>query len=151
MGARIRRLRRTARARSVWTLIALAGAVFAHAAVPEPRGQGPEQRSAQIAQLIGTAPCDDEAQCRVIGIGARACGGPQRYLAWSIAHTDEVALHRMVELDARASAKELEAAGINSTCVVLPVPGVRCLRPDGKDTGGRCVLQEGGSGSATLR
>ncbi|HEV8501582.1 MAG TPA: hypothetical protein VGR63_08385 [Casimicrobiaceae bacterium] len=149
---RIRPIRPCAAAvRSVCGLVALAGALVVHAAAPESRGQSAEQRGAAIMQSIGTAACDDDAQCRVIGIGARSCGGPQQYVAWSIAHTDEAALRRAVDDDARASARELEKAGINSTCVVLPVPGVHCLRPEGQDAGGRCALLEHRSGRAPVR
>jgi hypothetical protein len=111
-----------------------------------------QQRSEQIAQMIGAAACADDSECRVIGIGARACGGPESFAAWSISQTDPVALQQLVERDAEARLKELEGKGIMSTCVMLPVPGVRCVRPEGAGgPGGRCALQESRTGSPAIR
>ena len=44
--------------------------------------------AAAIRALIGDAACDSNAQCHAVGIGARACGGPSAYLAWSSLRTD---------------------------------------------------------------
>lgn len=133
-------------------LIALLVPVVVDASGSLPAGSTPQQRSEQITWMISSATCEDDAQCRVIGIGARACGGPQFYAAWSVAHTDPAALQQLVDLDAQAQRKELETKNIESPCVVLPVPGVRCDR-HGEAGGGRghCMLQDGRTGNATLR
>ena len=143
--------RRTVR---VWAgaLVVLLAPVVAGASDTLPASDMPRQRTEQIARMIGSAACDADSQCRVIGIGARACGGPQSYAAWSAAHTDPAALQHLVEFDARAQRKELEAKGVEAPCVVLPVPGVRCQRTDGPNSGGgHCVLVQSRIGSSTLR
>jgi hypothetical protein len=134
-------------------LLLFAAAAAAHSAVAATAQDLPDAayRHARIMQAIGDAACDSDSQCRVIGIGARACGGPQAYAAWSTAATDEADLRRLVDEDARATRKALEKAGISSTCVMLPVPEVQC-RPSGeRDAGGHCVLLERPRGRATPR
>ena len=133
-------------------LFALWVAAVAHGADTLPAGATAPKRSDEIAQMIGAAACADDSECRVIGIGARACGGPDSFAAWSVSKTDAVALQRLVERDADARRKELEARGIMSTCVMLPVPGVRCVRPEGAGgPGGRCTLYESRIGSPAIR
>ena len=133
-------------------LFALWVPAVAHGADALPAGATAQQRSEQIAQRIGVAACADDSECRVIGIGARACGGPESFAAWSVAKTDAVALQQLVERDADARRKELEAKGIMSTCVMLPVPGVRCVRPEGAGgAAGRCALYESRTGNPAIR
>ncbi|MBC8055009.1 MAG: hypothetical protein H7Y61_00350, partial [Rhizobiales bacterium] len=75
--------------------LTLAGALCsAHAGGPGETNPGTAM--ARVRALIGAAGCESDAQCRSIGIGTKACGGPEFYLAWSIAGTDEAALLREV-------------------------------------------------------
>ena len=97
---------------------------------------------ARIEHLIGTASCRRNEDCRVIGIGARACGGPEAYRAWSVSETDEQALNTLVQRDAAARRAELERLGMRSNCAMLPQPRVSCRIPAGAAQG-RCVLQSG--------
>jgi hypothetical protein len=137
-----------------WLLLAaagaFAGAALAQAAAPNADVPAAAQRSARIMQAIGDAACDSDAQCRVIGIGARACGGPQRYVAWSTGATDEAALRDLVEADAVESRKEQEKARLSSTCVIPPIPDAHCRR-DAQGASARCVLLERGNARATPR
>ncbi len=100
---------------------------------------------ADIEQLIGQAACRQDSDCRVIGVGARACGGPEGYRAWSITQTDGEALALLVQSQAQARRLALERRGELSTCEIKPVPGVRCALTEG---GGRCVLAPGTGGGA---
>lgn len=93
---------------------------------------------AAIESLVGEAKCDADDQCRTIGVGAKACGGPARYLAWSIRQTDADSLHDAVERDARQARSAAEAAGIQSTCSIAVDPGAYCARPAGE-----CRLRSG--------
>ena len=96
-----------------------------------------------IERLIGAAACKDDSQCRTIGVGARACGGPERYLAWSLAQTNSKALQNAAERYSEQRRKEIQKLGLMSTCQVLPVPGVHCEKqpqPAISSLGGRCVL-----------
>jgi hypothetical protein len=102
--------------------------------------------AATLEQLIGQARCDNPSQCRTIGVGAKACGGPAAYRAWSTRDTDEAALRAWVEQDARAQREALARAGRRSDCALTPDPGAVCKArdPDGVKT---CQL----GGAATAR
>lgn len=119
----------------------LAAATLATACAAQgPVAAGPTSRAA-IESLVGEAPCDADAQCRTVGVGAKACGGPARYLAWSSRHTDAAALQRAVEQDARRARADAEAAGILSNCSIAVDPGASCVRQ-------RCQLRPRGPGGA---
>lgn len=97
---------------------------------------------AGIEALIGAASCRRQEDCRVIGIGARACGGPEAYRAWSIIDSDERQLTEFVQQDAAARRAELERLGMRSTCALPPRPRVSCEIAAGAALG-HCVLQIG--------
>lgn len=81
----------------------------------------------EVRRLIGEARCSNSNQCRTIALGARACGGPQDYLAWSVQHTDSRAL---VLAAGRANAlarAALAASDAASTCEHVPDPGSVCV------------------------
>ena len=112
----------------------------------------PASLRAEIEQMIGSAPCSKNSECHVIGLGARDCGGPQEYKAWSSAHTDGTRLQVLVAKDAQVQRLENERLGRRSTCQVLPEPAVECTRPADAPTGpGRCTLLPRGPGSPAIR
>ena len=55
------------------------------APVPVP---GQSDTMARLGAAIGPATCSSTDECKTIGIGAKACGGPGGYLAWSTRDTD---------------------------------------------------------------
>lgn len=100
---------------------------------------GLAQRDAPLREmdtLIGTASCSADAQCRVIGVGARPCGGPESYRAWSTLVTSEPALVAAAEAYATERREADRKIGAMSTCEILPEPTVSCIR-------GACTLQQG--------
>lgn len=118
----------------------------ASAAAPaQPAGSTPIAALAQrIDQAIGAASCDNAGQCRTLPYGHKACGGPERYVAYSVKGTDTAALQAMAaDLAAQRSKQDAEA-GRMSTCSVTLDPGATC-------TAGRCVLSAGGLGSNLAR
>lgn len=118
---------------------ALLACISGATACAQPAGRPDEQTLAAIDALIGSARCRDDGQCRIVGIGANPCGGPERYLAWSIVVTDADALRRLAARHAEQRQRLHEQTGMSSVCVVLPEPAVRCDRP-AADAEGRCVL-----------
>lgn len=119
--------------------------LLSSACASAPEKPAPEAGSAplwpQIVARIGEARCDAPAQCHSIGVGAKSCGGPAGYLAWSSKTTpDEAALKALVERHAKAQREEQERAGMLSNCQYLPDPGARCVA-------GRCQLNTSGSGN----
>lgn len=91
------------------------------AARPAP-GQG-------VEALIGDAACDADAQCHTIAVGAKACGGPARYLAWSSRVTDGAALQSVADRETRAARASVEKSGILSNCAMVTDPGAFCAAP----------------------
>jgi len=89
--------------------------------------------------LIATASCNEDAQCRVIGIGARSCGGPESYRAWSTLVTNEEALAAAADAYAAKRREADRKSGALSTCEILPEPAVACVS-------GTCTLQRGRAG-----
>lgn len=93
---------------------------------------------AQIQAEVGAAACDSTQQCQTIAIGAKACGGPERYLAWSSKNNDGKKLKALAQAQADASRKH-QADGMMSTCSIVTDPGATCVA-------GRCVLQKSAMG-----
>ena len=104
----------------------------------------PATDKAAIRTLIGDAACEADAQCKTIAIGAKACGGPEGYLAWSTAHTDGAALERAADSYAAERRREIAARREVSTCSVQADPGAYCAA-------GTCRLRSGGGGSRLVR
>jgi hypothetical protein len=96
-----------------------------------PPAQGDDKASpaatlAQLRTLVGNAPCGDDSQCRSLPLGAKPCGGPEGYLAWSSAHSPErevLALGQRYQAERRAEAQQ---RGMVSDCRFQPDPGAAC-------------------------
>jgi hypothetical protein len=94
---------------------------------------------ARIEAERGDAACDADDQCHTIGVGSKACGGPERYLAWSSKNGDGTRLRALVAEHAAARKAEDAKAGMMSTCSVVPDPGASC-------SAGHCVLRPANGG-----
>ena len=115
------------------------GSAPAQDAPPAPGNAG---LLAQIQAEVGSAACDSTQQCQTIAIGAKACGGPERYLAWSSKENDGKKLKALAQAHAEASRKQQQADGMMSTCSIVTDPGATC-------EAGRCVLQKSGMGGSS--
>ena len=107
-----------------------------------PPAPGNASLLAQIQAEVGAAACDSTQQCQTIAIGAKACGGPERYLAWSSKGYDGKKLKALAQAQAEASRKQQQADGMMSTCSIVTDPGATC-------EAGRCVLQKSGLGGSS--
>ena len=87
----------------------------------------------QIQAEVGAAACDDAQQCRTIAIGAKACGGPESYLAWSTQQSDGPKLKSLVAQHRSLREAEMRRSGMASDCSFVTDPGAICLA-------GRCEL-----------
>ena len=114
------------------------GSAPAQDAPPAPGNAG---LLAQIQAEVGAA-CDSTQQCHTLAIGAKACGGPERYLAWSSKGYDGKKLKALAQAQAEASRKQQQADGMMSTCSIVTDPGATC-------EAGRCVLQKSGLGGSS--
>lgn len=92
----------------------------------------------RIRAAIGAAPCSAASECRTLALGAKSCGGPEFYVAWSGAP----ALAR--ELDALALRYRERRVALNaasdavSDCRLVEDPGAVC-RPGANGAPGVCV------------
>lgn len=77
-----------------------------------------------IVQLAGKAQATEVAQCRVVGVGAKACGGPQSYLVYSTLDGKETELLQKVERYNALMRMQNEQQGLMSDCAMVPEPGV---------------------------
>ena len=90
----------------------------------------------QIDVAIGSAACTTDSQCRTIGIGARACGGPAAWRPWST--QTQISSDSLLALaDQLATLQRSRQAqyGMASNCRYLPDPGSVCVAQ-------RCVLRK---------
>jgi hypothetical protein len=125
------------------------GAACGAPGTPVPSAEGASSPQA----LVGDAACRADEQCATVGIGAKACGGPSSYLAYSTLRTDVQRLRAAAELEAQAQRKQMQARGEMSNCAVVPDPGAYCDRTQsGGNALGVCRLRGGGpAGSPAIR
>lgn len=82
---------------------------------------------ARIRALAGSATCTESGQCRTLPVGSMPCGGPESYLPYSVAGTDEKALRDLGgQYKAQRQAAN-QAGGMMSICRHLPDPGAVCV------------------------
>lgn len=97
----------------------------------------------QIEAEIGDAACSSDQQCRTLALGAKSCGGPERYVAWSTARSNADKLAALGERYKAERMAENLRSGVLSNCMFEVDPGAQCKAQ-------RCQLG-GGSGGALLR
>lgn len=114
-------------------VLSIAACGSAPTATPAPGGASLAE---QIKAAVGDAACDAPQQCQTIAIGAKACGGPERYLAWSNKSSDGKQLTALAQAQAEASRKLRQSDGMMSTCAIVTDPGATC-------EAGRCMLNKG--------
>jgi len=93
---------------------------------------------AQVRAAIGDAACSSDAQCRTLPMGARACGGPAAWWAWSTQRSDGALLHALATRLHTLERERIERAGLLSTCIAVPDPGAACVAA-------RCTLNPRGA------
>lgn len=77
--------------------------------------------------------CERDGQCHSIAVGAKACGGPERYIAWSDSKQDGARLKQLVAQHAAARVEEDKHRHVLSNCMLAVDTGAVCRA-------GRCVL-----------
>jgi len=118
---------------------------------PAPADAGPVLL-AKVNRHIGRAQCSDDMQCRSLALGARACGGPEAYVAWSVLGTDAAAVKRAAERYTQWQTQAQSRSNAQSICMIEVDPGAVCVRPASPTPVefGRCVLG-GGAGRDASR
>ncbi len=90
----------------------------------------------QIDAAIGLAACSADSQCRTIGLGVRACGGPAAWRPWSTqTQTKGDSLQTLADQLATLQRQRHVESGMVSNCRYFPDPGAVCVSQ-------RCVLKK---------
>ena len=100
--------------------------------------------------VIGSARCNNDAQCKSIGIGSRPCGGPDYYVAWSTTTGSTRVLFGLTSRYREQQRVLSEKTAMASTCDIQRDPGAFCSDAAGADTG-RCVIRPRGGLGSDLR
>ena len=85
------------------------------------------QRDAAFSNLqaaIGTPVAQMESECRLVPVGARACGGPAGYLVTSATGQQELEIVRLAGLVTALDREANAQFGLVSTCEVIPAPAL---------------------------
>lgn len=85
------------------------------------------QLQLRLERLTENKECQQDNQCKVIGVGARPCGGPDQYLLYSTLHTDEKMLSYTNDRYQKLKKQQNEKLGLMSTCQVLMPPVSACI------------------------
>ena len=98
------------------------------AAPPLPAAPAPAQPDTltQIKDLIGKAECSSDSQCQILPVGARPCGGPASYLAWSSAKTSSAELQALADRYRTEQQERNARSGMMSDCRAIAPPAVAC-------------------------
>jgi len=85
------------------------------------------QLQLRLERLTENKGCEQDNQCKVIGVGARPCGGPDQYLLYSTLHTDEKMLSYTNDRYQKLKKQQNEKLGLMSTCQMLMPPVSACI------------------------
>lgn len=85
------------------------------------------QLQLRLERLTENKECQQDNQCKVIGVGARPCGGPDQYLLYSTLHTDEKMLSYTNDRYQKLKKQQNEKLGLMSTCQMLMPPVSACI------------------------
>lgn len=82
------------------------------------------------AQLDGVltqaSACTADAQCRTVAVGAKACGGPTGYRAYSSQSASPDSVDALAQHERELAAAQAKASHQVSPCFMLADPGARC-------------------------
>jgi len=82
-----------------------------------------------LAELraLGSAPnCRSNQQCKTVPVGAKSCGGPESYMAYSTAKVSPDKVNALAERYRKEREAENKASGMVSDCRYLMDPGAQC-------------------------
>ena len=80
----------------------------------------------EIIEMIGDASCDGVESCRFIAFGDKPCGGPWKYLIYSIANVDTTVLQQKVSAYNMLNAEANERFRWGSDCGFEVPPNLGC-------------------------
>ncbi len=131
---------------SVVLLLSLNGCVATPPPVQEPlvnQLDGPmaqlqfdtKQLYQRLQKLTADKSCQQDQDCKVLGIGSKACGGPEQFIVYSETVTDGKMLAITSERYAKLKNEQQSRLGMMSNCQQLATPIASCQVK-------KCVLME---------
>jgi len=104
-------------------------AIQSVAATPASTAAGSDLASVE-AQLDGVlakaSACTADAECRSVAVGAKACGGPTGYRAYSGKSASPDSVEALAQHERELAAAQAKASHQVSPCFMLADPGARC-------------------------
>lgn len=85
-----------------------------------------KQLHQRMQRLTEDKSCRESAECKVLAVGIRPCGGPEQYLAYSAINTDEKLLAITNDRYTKLKQQQQQRLGLRSTCQMLPQPIAQC-------------------------
>lgn len=83
---------------------------------------------AELNTLIASTQCDTSAQCKVVAVGSRACGGPSDFAVYSTKTSNAAAVFaqskKITSLESSYNAQN----DIMSICQHLTTPSTQCIK-----------------------
>lgn len=80
----------------------------------------------RMQRLTEDKSCRETAECKVLAVGSRPCGGPEQYLPYSTVNTDEKLLAITNDRYTKLKQQQQQRLGMRSTCQMLPEPVAAC-------------------------
>ncbi|MSP39006.1 MAG: hypothetical protein EXR70_11000 [Deltaproteobacteria bacterium] len=80
-----------------------------------------------IKDIIGEPRADNLTQCRLMAYGAKACGGPAAYLAFSTARTNEAQLTGLVDEYNQNARNYNQVSNRMSDCMFVMEPQIELI------------------------
>jgi hypothetical protein len=112
-------------------LFLLAGSIWSCTSVAvdglDPKGQM-KMLAEEISTMTHNRSCKQLSECRTVALGARACGGPKRYVVYSVNNVNETDL--LVKASSYNSYDQQLNGDSNTvgTCDVLMPPKLGCQK-----------------------
>jgi hypothetical protein len=76
--------------------------------------------------LAGASACTADTECHSVAIGAKACGGPTGYRAYSSRTVSSASVDTLAQQERELAAQAARESHEVSTCFMLADPGARC-------------------------
>jgi hypothetical protein len=78
--------------------------------------------------LTQAAACTADTECRTVAVGAKACGGPTGYRAYSGKTVSPDSVEALAQHERELAAAQAKASHQVSPCFMLADPGARCVQ-----------------------
>ena len=89
--------------------------------------QSLNEQKAKLQELTANKSCDTSAQCQVIAVGSRACGGPSQYAIYSNKNVNSDTVQTLASDITVAEKVFNEKNNMMSICQHLEEPAAQCI------------------------